>query len=346
MLVVQGFDLVVEEHPRYTFHLEAPLPANGRLGIHDTNYVSSEGTSRLAVRGHGRCRGRGRLAARRRRRRSRSSPSGSSATRKSGGRARSKSASMARSSPWRAARSCSSAPAPEYRSREAGEEGQSAIAGEPGPADRLSRLLDRGSGASWLGLLLIAAGLGAVHAIQPGHGKTLVSAIAMGPELAGTSPHSSGCSRRSPTPGACWPIAAILWWTGASQVAGLHRSLTQVAGFAIAAGGFWRIGRVDQRREPSTPARTSPPAGALALGELLGLGIAGGLVPCWDAVGLVVLATALGRLGTGVMLVIAFGMGMAAVLVAVGLLASRFKAVSMASPRVRAGRPSSSWSAV
>ena len=50
-LDVGGYDLAVEEHPRYTFHFEAPIPAEGRLSVRDTNYVSSEGTSRLAVRG-------------------------------------------------------------------------------------------------------------------------------------------------------------------------------------------------------------------------------------------------------------------------------------------------------
>ena len=49
-LSVRSFDLVVEEHPRYTFHLVGQLPERGRLSIHDTNYASSEGTSRLAVR--------------------------------------------------------------------------------------------------------------------------------------------------------------------------------------------------------------------------------------------------------------------------------------------------------
>ena len=49
-LSVQGYDLSVEEHPRYTFHFQAPLPEGGVLTIHDTNYASSEGTSRLAVR--------------------------------------------------------------------------------------------------------------------------------------------------------------------------------------------------------------------------------------------------------------------------------------------------------
>ena len=46
-----GYSLLVEEHPRYTFHFEAKIPDQGRLSIRDTNFVSSEGTSRLAIRG-------------------------------------------------------------------------------------------------------------------------------------------------------------------------------------------------------------------------------------------------------------------------------------------------------
>src|SRR5262249_61517553 len=45
------FELVVEEHPRLPVHFNAPIAAQGRLSVSDTNYVSSEGTSRLAVRG-------------------------------------------------------------------------------------------------------------------------------------------------------------------------------------------------------------------------------------------------------------------------------------------------------
>src|SRR4051794_24258257 len=39
-----GYDLEVEEHPIFTFHFEADLPAHGRLAIRDTNYEGSEGT--------------------------------------------------------------------------------------------------------------------------------------------------------------------------------------------------------------------------------------------------------------------------------------------------------------
>jgi nickel/cobalt transporter (NicO) family protein len=104
--------------------------------------------------------------------------------------------------------------------------------------------------------------------------------------------------------------------------------LMQVAGFAIAAVGFWRIGRyLGGWREHEGEAKL-PPA-AMSAASLVSLGVAAGLVPCWDAVGLVVLAAALGRLTVGVLLVIAFGAGMAAVLVALGLVAARLKSAML-----------------
>ncbi len=62
-----------------------------------------------------------------------------------------------------------------------------------------------------------------------------------------------------------------------------------------------------------------------SLKDVIALGIAGGLVPCWDAVGLILLAEAVGRLALGIALLVAFGLGMAGVLVAVGWAASRFR---------------------
>src|SRR5262249_54800095 len=44
----------------------------------------------------------------------------------------------------------------------------------------LSRLLDRTGSLSIAGLIALALGLGAVHALQPGHGKTLVAATVLG----------------------------------------------------------------------------------------------------------------------------------------------------------------------
>jgi ABC-type nickel/cobalt efflux system permease component RcnA len=200
---------------------------------------------------------------------------------------------------------------------------------------QLSRLLDRGSAGSWLGLMLIAASLGAIHAIQPGHGKTLVSAIALGPDACWYQPALLGLFTTLAHTGSVLLIAAFLWWTGASRVGALHQGLVQVAGFAIAAGGFWRMGRYLGSAGGHLHGGDVEP-GSLSFGGIVGLGIAGGLVPCWDAVGLVVLSAALGRLGTGVLVVLAFGMGMAGVLVTVGFVASRLKSTVIDETRSKA----------
>jgi ABC-type nickel/cobalt efflux system permease component RcnA len=335
VLTVQGFDLAVEEHPRYTFHFEAPLPQAGRLGIHDTNYVSSEGTSRLAVRGMGGTSIEGndlpedvsqipirpiwQLGDQEERR-----------TRRVEIRFRGPDQSAGAEAA--------------VTDLGAGEENQAerspsppAIEPAPGGSDhsgRLSRLLDRDSAVSWLGLILIAAGLGAVHSVQPGHGKTLVSAIALAPGSRWYQPALLGLFTTAAHTGSVFLIAAILWFTGASQVASLHQGLSRLAGFAIAAGGCWRIGRsLGQWVEHPDEARIDP--GALSLGGLATLGIAGGLVPCWDAVVLVLLAAALGRLGVGLLLVLAFGAGMSGVLVSVGLAAARLKRAIVPTARAR-----------
>jgi ABC-type nickel/cobalt efflux system permease component RcnA len=188
----------------------------------------------------------------------------------------------------------------------------------------LSRLLDGAPGVSWVGLLIVAAGLGAVHAVQPGHGKTLVSAIALGPDVSWYQPALLGVVATLAHTGSVLFVAAALWVTGATQVADLQRGLIQLTGFAIAAGGLWRLGRhLGEWGFHSHEYQFEP--GKLAPGALISLGVAGGLVPCWEAVSLVVLSAAIGRLGIGVLLVVAFGTGMACVLVGVGLTAVRLK---------------------
>lgn len=49
------------------------------------------------------------------------------------------------------------------------------------------------------------------------------------------------------------------------------------------------------------------------------MGLGGGLVPCWDAVLLLVAASAMGRLGFAIPLLIAFSIGLGVVLVALGV---------------------------
>ncbi|MEV6726421.1 nickel transporter [Streptomyces xanthochromogenes] len=106
-------------------------------------------------------------------------------------------------------------------------------------------------------------------------------------------------------------------------------------------------GRLPQRRRPATPQHGEPgtvatltepeiipsvstlhhhgPARRQGRSGLIGMGIAGGLVPSPSALVVLLGAVALGRTAFGVLLVIAYGLGMAATLTAAGLLLVRLR---------------------
>ncbi len=326
-LVARGFDVAVEEHPRYVFHFETPIGREGRLAVRDTNYVSSEGTSRLAVRGRDgvtisgdslpsevdqiAIRPAWMLSDDEERRTKRVDVRFRSVTTPAEGVA-------PNSSPASDGKKTNASP---NASRPPSIEHQNA------GLKRISQLLDETTRISWSILLAIAMGLGAAHAIQPGHGKTLVTAVALGPGARLYQPALLGLATTVAHMGSVLLIAAILWYTGATPVGTVHTGLTRIAGFAIAAAGLWRVGRhVAGFGEHDVAGLRE---GDISTRGLFGLGLAGGLVPCWDAVGLIVLSAALGRLAAGVGLVLAFSAGMAAILVAVGCLAWKVKSVAL-----------------
>jgi ABC-type nickel/cobalt efflux system permease component RcnA len=311
------YDLVVEEHPRYTFHFEAAVAPHGRLSVRDRNYVSSEGTSRLAIRGRNGVTVSGdglpedveKIPAR---------PVWQLSDDEE---RRTKQVEVQfRSSPPPNEADARAEVVPERntygvdRTRQAGR------------TPRLSEVFDRFERRSWILLALIALGLGAAHAIQPGHGKTLVTAVALGSGARLYQPALLGLATTLAHTGSVLLIAGGLWFTGAKHVGAFHRQLTQIAGFVIAAVGFWRVGRYFGGNDGPEHGETE--TRGMSNSEIVGLGFAGGLVPCWDAVGLVVLSAALGRLAEGVALVLAFSAGMAVVLLTIGWLAWKFKSAA------------------
>ena len=62
------------------------------------------------------------------------------------------------------------------------------------------------------------------------------------------------------------------------------------------------------------------PAGDISIGSLIALGASGGLVPCPSALILLLSAISIGRVGLGMVLLLAFSLGLAIVLTATGLL--------------------------
>jgi ABC-type nickel/cobalt efflux system permease component RcnA len=310
-LAADGFDLAIEEHPRYTFHFSTEIPPGGRLSVHDTNFTSSQGTSRLAVRGLG-VEVRGdtlpgdvlQIPAR---------PTWQ-LTDAEERRTRFVRVDYAEGTRLAAGAPTSAPPASKNQQP-----------GTPRATDsgRLTALLDRTRGLSLTALCLLAFALGTVHAIQPGHGKTLVVAAVVG-ERGGWGKGALLATAATLThTGSVFLVAAFLWWTSTERFGTIHVALVRSSGFLIAAAGCWRLGRhlarLPEHDDGHAPARPGGARGALALG------VAGGVVPCWDAVGLVTIAEAVGRLGLGLVLVAAFGLGMGASLVAVGWVAARLR---------------------
>ena len=68
------------------------------------------------------------------------------------------------------------------------------------------------------------------------------------------------------------------------------------------------------------------------------MGVSGGLVPCPEALGVMLVAIGLNRIPLGLGLIVAFSFGLAAMLIMLGILLVRFR-----SSLTRLGKPGSSW---
>jgi ABC-type nickel/cobalt efflux system permease component RcnA len=83
-----------------------------------------------------------------------------------------------------------------------------------------------------------------------------------------------------------------------------------------------------------------PPPGA-SLRDLIGLGVSGGLVPCPDALAILFLAVSVQQIGLGIALVGSFSLGLAFVLISIGVLLVKARGML---ERVLPGRAGPAWS--
>jgi nickel/cobalt transporter (NicO) family protein len=70
-----------------------------------------------------------------------------------------------------------------------------------------------------------------------------------------------------------------------------------------------------------------PPAEGLKLSSLVAMGVSGGLVPCSEALGIMVIAIGLNRILLGLGLIVSFSFGLAAVLIGIGILLVRSRSL-------------------
>ncbi|MEI7683920.1 MAG: hypothetical protein WCL32_02755 [Planctomycetota bacterium] len=182
----------------------------------------------------------------------------------------------------------------------------------------------------WL-MLLVAAAFGAVHALTPGHGKTLVAAYLVGQR--GTVWHAIALGVIS-TLTHTWSVlalAGVVHWFGLSPAARawIQSSLPLILGLTIVCFGFLLLlqrlaGRADHihlgnghhhHDHDHASATTHVTWGGLIL-----LGVTGSIIPCWDAIAMLVWSIGADRLSWAVPMLLAFSAGLAAVLVTIGIL--------------------------
>jgi len=240
-----------------------------------------------------------------------------------------------------------------------------AAAGAPGTVARVDRVTaaftalvgerSRSPGFAVLALAL-AVGLGAAHALAPGHGKTVMAAYLVG---------LRGSLRQAATVGA----TVTLTHTAGVMVLGLVLSTTRAvaservypwlglgSGLLLAAVGVGLLLRARpghrHRQDHAHPHdhahghghhghHHDHGAAAAPLGRrgLVALGLAGGLVPSPSAVVVLLGGIALGRAWFGVALVLAYGAGMAATLTGIGLLLAHLRTRMDRRLRLRTGSP-------
>ena len=207
--------------------------------------------------------------------------------------------------------------------------------------------------------VLLAFFLGAVHALGPGHGKALVGAYLVGTRgrpldavflgLLVTLAHVSSvillgvasfAASRFFVPEKMLPYmemasALLLVFLGAwmlkarwpSRHSHEHRHGLFHRHPHHHPGGHAHHESPAESRNPEEPAETnpegpeSPPeAKGMRWKEMLSLGISGGMVPCPSALAILLIAIALKKVALGLVMIVAFSLGLASVLVTVGLL--------------------------
>jgi ABC-type nickel/cobalt efflux system permease component RcnA len=204
--------------------------------------------------------------------------------------------------------------------------------------------------------LAVAVGLGALHALEPGHGKTVVAAYLVGTRgtprhalylgLIVTATHTIGVYLLGAmtlllshyiVPERLYPwlggisgvvitaLGCSLWlrrYTGENHThAHPHRHAhSHTHPHSHVTGHQHETMPHTHRSTYETVHTQSTPGETISSRALLALGVTGGMVPCPAALVVLLSAIAMHRVGFGLLLIVAFSIGLAGVLIALGFL--------------------------
>ena len=192
--------------------------------------------------------------------------------------------------------------------------------------------------------MVAAMTLGLIHALAPGHGKTLMAAYLVGTR--GTSAEATLLALTvavSHTAGVAALAGVALWVSRSFRPEVLYPYLALVSAALVTVVGFVLVARARRSGSRHGPEHTgghghphdhshdpmragaSVVTSGISWRTLAVLGLSGGLVPSASAVILLLGALSLGRALIGLILVALFGLGMAVALVTVGVLVVRVR---------------------
>lgn len=202
-----------------------------------------------------------------------------------------------------------------------------------------------------LSSLLIACFWGAAHALTPGHGKALVAAYLVGTKGAPRHAFMLGGTVTVAHTAGVFAIGIVT--LGLSQFIlpeQLYPWLTLISGLLVVAVGASVLRqRLRRRHAPGHHHHGGDhhhghdhhhDDDGLTSKGILGVGIAAGLLPCPSALVVLLSAIALHRVGLGLVLILAFSVGLAATITGIGLVAvyarRAFGRLSLEGPVMRA----------
>jgi nickel/cobalt transporter (NicO) family protein len=210
----------------------------------------------------------------------------------------------------------------------------------------LADMLARGpSSAVVIALTLLAAiGLGALHALEPGHGKTLLAVSLVGARAtpkqavtlaaALTVAHTAGvvalglallCAARWIVPEDIYPwltaiSGLVVVCLGGAALARYMRARHHAADGHDHQGGHGHDGDHSHGDAAAHGHSHAIPGNApLSFGNVVLIAMSGNIAPCPAALVVMLAALALHQVAYGIVIIIAFGMGLAAVLTGLGL---------------------------
>ena len=166
----------------------------------------------------------------------------------------------------------------------------------------------------------VAVALGALHAATPGHGKTIMAAYLVGTRRSVRDAATLGLTvALAHTAGVLTLSVIVLGGATVFPAERIYPLLSAISALVVVALGLGMLRRELVHRVAHRHAHDHTHGAAPGTSSLLALGLAGGLVPSASALVLLLGAVAAHQPELGVLLVLGFGVGMAATLVGAGV---------------------------